>query len=513
MSDRENQALRDIIRGTGITGVGLVLELLVSFLAQILAARYLSVDGFGGLVVGMAVIDVAAIVGSLGLDEGFVRFLPRYTEGEKTAIVRTAYLVCIPVSLVVGAVVVFGADTFAGVVFDDPRVATSLRVFGLAIPFATALQLARGGIRGQKVPRYNVYVENLLRPLSRAVLVTAAVVYGVGQLGLSGAYALPFVLASVVAVPLFWTTLASSNGDADVDWVDLPRLVELLEYSLPFSVAKAAWFVLRSIDVFLILSFLGAPSVGVYGAVYAFSRFILMFSTAANFLGAPVASELEAEAEHDGLFRVNESLFRWLGIVSVPALAPFLFFPGALLSLVYRPAYATGASALVVLAIGFAVHNVLSVQENVLRAYGAAKLVAANHVAAAAINVVLNVLFIPRYGIVGAALATAVAYAVSGVLALAEIRVRTGRLTLSRRIVMPFLVGVPVLGLGAVVAEGVPRTLPWIVGFSAVIALAYWSCMLSLFGLSSAEVMLVRSVEERYGLRLGPLDRVLEWFT
>jgi O-antigen/teichoic acid export membrane protein len=61
MSDTD-QAIRDVIKGAGVVYVGLFLELLIAFVAQVLAAQYLSVSGFGGLTTGTALLDIGSIV-------------------------------------------------------------------------------------------------------------------------------------------------------------------------------------------------------------------------------------------------------------------------------------------------------------------------------------------------------------------------------------------------------------------------------------------------------------------
>ena len=69
MSDAD-QAVRDVVKGASIVYVGLFLELLIAFVAQVLAARYLSVSGFGGLTTGTALLDLGSVVAGLGLASG-----------------------------------------------------------------------------------------------------------------------------------------------------------------------------------------------------------------------------------------------------------------------------------------------------------------------------------------------------------------------------------------------------------------------------------------------------------
>lgn len=61
-----NQAIRDVVKGASVVYVGLFLELLIAFVAQVLAARYLSVSSFGGLTTGTALLNIGEI-GGIGI--------------------------------------------------------------------------------------------------------------------------------------------------------------------------------------------------------------------------------------------------------------------------------------------------------------------------------------------------------------------------------------------------------------------------------------------------------------
>ncbi|WP_254546355.1 flippase [Halomarina pelagica] len=503
-----DQAIRDLAKGAGVVYVGLVVEVVIAFLAQVLAARYLSTGGFGGITTGTALLNIGAIVSSVGFGEGMARYLPRLPDERKRAVARAAFLLGLPVAIVVGGVFVLFAEPIATRVFGDPTVAVSLRIFGAAIPFSTATVISIGGIRGQKQSRYRVYVENILQPTVRFGLVVVAVTYGLDQAGVAGAYAVPYVVGSALAVYYCWRVLPAGESG-----LDRSLLGEFVGYSAPFVVTGAANFIYRSIDVFLVLYFLDSEAVGVYGVAYAAAQLIIMFSAAFNFIGTPVASEVEASGGRDEMLRVQNAVLRWLVIASIPALAPLVFYPADFISVVYRPAYAEGAATLALLALGFAVHNVLNAQANLLQALGNSRELAINNTVAAAVNVGLNVVLIPKYGIFGAAVATVIAYMTIDALTVLELRYYLGRFTISRRVVAPVLVALPLFGATALLAPDTLTTLAGLIAFGAAFAVAYLLLVLFALGLNAEEVMLVRSAEERFGVTHPLLDAFLDRFS
>lgn len=500
-----DQAIRDVVKGAGIVYIGLFIELLIAFVAQILAARYLSVSEFGGLTTGTALLDIGAIVAGLGLASGLTRYFPRIAEEKKRPLAIISVGTTFVTSVALGLAVALNAAFIADEVFGDPEVAVSIRIFGAAIPFAALLNVAIGGIRGQKRSLYQVYVKNIVHPVARFALIVVAIVYGLGQAGMASAYAIPYAVSASLALILLYRALPRSQASFDRDLT-----VELSRYSLPFTVTKVSGFVYRSIDIFLILHFLGSFAVGIYGVAYGAVSFIRMFSTAFNFLGSPVASELESGGNVNEVMEVFRSVSRWLVIASVCALVPLGIFSAEFISIIYQSKYASGGLVLSILAVGYAAVNVLIIHAPILEALGRSKLLSFNSIVAAVTNILLNLVLIPRFGIIGAAIATVFSFLLRDGLSLIQVWYYLGTSPITWETVRPVIVALPFLGVFTfVVAPEVPARLLWLVGITIIFSIGYIGTVLAMFGLVETEVMLIRSIEEKYGIDLGPLDHVI----
>jgi len=519
MGENRAQAVRDLVKGAGVVYAGLVIEILLAFLAQWLAARSLSLSGFGGLTTGTALLNIGALVGTLGLGEGLVRYLPRVeSDQQRRLLTWFSFAVVVPVSIVLGAVVSLNAPMIAAVIFGDPEVTVSIRIFGATIPFGAVISLSVNGIRGRKRSRERVYIENIVRPVTRFLCVSGVVIVGTTQALIAGAYAVPYVVGAVLATVLFLRSIPGPVGtplsELRTNWQESRELVgRFVRYSLPFTIHGAAGFVFRGIDIFLLLAIKGSDAVGVYGVAYATARLVLMFSTAFNYLGAPVASELESEEGSDGMVAVQDSLTRWLVVLSVPAILPFLFFPTEFISFIYRPRYAPGALALGVLAVGFAIHNVLSVQSNLVRGLGNSRQLTVYNIVAAVVNVGLNLLLIPQYSFFGAAIATVVAYLIKDLLIANLVRREMGTLAISRRVLGPAALAIPLYGVGVAVSGLFPQSFLGLLAFSVTLAVLYVGAVVLVLGFTPVELMLVRSANEQYGPDFGPLEQFVERFS
>lgn len=505
----EDDAVRNVLRGAGVVYGGLLLEMALAFAAQRFAAVHLSLESFGNLLSGTAVLDIGATVAGLGLGSGLIRYLPRVDDATKRTLAEYTFAISIVTSLIVSGLLYVTADLVATTLFDTPSFATSFRVFAVVIPFSVLLSLGVGGVRGQKVSRYRVYVKNIAQPGTRFLLVMIAVVVGAEELGFLAGYAGAFVVPALLAAVLFWRTLPSDRDHEDARAL----FPEFLSYSLPLTVGQLASFLYRSIDVFLLLYFVGSESVAAYGVAYALGQLVGAFSTAFSYLSGPVSSQLEKDDRVHEALSVQRTVARWLVIVSIGAAVPMVVYATDFIRLVYRPAYDVAGPALAVLTVGFALKNVLLTHGSIVDALGRSKLAAFNTTAAGVTNLATNLVLIPRYGTLGAGIATTVSFVVLGVLPTVEVRYLTGETALSRDAVAPALLAVPVTAVAVPGMLAVPRTLFWTLSASALFAVGYAVAVVVVLGFSETDVMVIRSIETEYGVPLGPLDAVVRRFS
>jgi O-antigen/teichoic acid export membrane protein len=222
---------------------------------------------------------------------------------------------------------------------------------------------------------------------------------------------------------------------------------------------------------------------------------------------------LEDDDRVDEAVAVQETIARWIVIATTAALVPMALFAADLLALIYRPAYGDAGLVLIILIIGFAIKNVLQTHGPILEALGKSKLSAINTTAAATVNVVVNLALIPKYGIEGAALATTLSFIVLGALPAIEVWYYTGVTSISRRVIKPIILALPLIAIAVPTFEMVSRTLILVVAASAGFALFYFVTIIVVLGFTREDVMVIRSIEAKYDISLGPFDAILRRYS
>lgn len=504
--DREADLFRRLARGSGTAFAGEVLRLGISFVGAAVVARLIGPLDFGAVSLGSKLLIFLSIVSLVGLQTGVARYLPRFEgDARRRGVIVSALQIVVPLSVGVAVVVILSAGLLSRRVFTDPSLAPVLVVFGAAIPFAAFTKLAVGTMRGHERVLPRVLMTDLTIPGVRLVVAAAAIFLGYGVAGVAFGYAFAYVVAATIGgyVMLRYTSVASS--------VAYDRLHgELLGFSAPLTVSQIMSRVLVGADTFLIAFFLTTDRVGVYAVVYPLAGLLLVTLQSAGFVFEPIISELHSNSEFARMEQIYHFATKWTLLGSIPVFVLVGLFPETSIGLTYGPAYTSGAMALTILTVGFLFHTAVGPVTSILTSAGLTRHIMIVTSTTAVGNIVLNLVLIPRYGIIGAAVATTVSYIVMNLANMIELHRRLDIVPFSKTVLKPGAVAIFVAATVRIIPELTRwRSTAAIVALYAAFLAVYPAVILRYGGIEEAEVQLLTDVEHKFGVDFGPLKNVL----
>ena len=185
--------------------------------------------------------------------------------------------------------------------------------------------------------------------------------------------------------------------------------------------------------------------------------------------------------------------------MNLPLFLILLLFPRPILSL-FGEGFVNGSTALAILAWANLVNTGTGICGNVIAMTGNTTLKMVNSVITIGLNIGLNVLLIPRWGIVGAATASLGAEIISNMLQLVEVFILFRMLPYNRSIAKPITAGLVALGGAIAVGQVFPSEANLaFAALSATILVALYVGMILLLGLSSEDRAVVSRVIHRIG--------------
>jgi O-antigen/teichoic acid export membrane protein len=241
------------------------------------------------------------------------------------------------------------------------------------------------------------------------------------------------------------------------------------------------------IDTFVLAAYRSSAEVGVYGATVRTGQSLLLFLTSLSLVFSPFVADLHYRGEHEKLDALYKNVTRWGLATTLPVLLALAILPGTIMR-VYGPRFVIGAPALEILIIGLIVPVIVGTVGFILIMVGRTGWDLLVYVASFFTAVGIAVVFAPRYGMRGAAVAEAVTLTLSAFARLMLVKKFVNIWPFDRwflRLIPPALAGGAAMWLVHQVLEG-PK---WLIdlGGSVGAGTIVYGVVLVVWGLKPAE--------------------------
>lgn len=229
-------------------------------------------------------------------------------------------------------------------------------------------------------------------------------------------YGLLSIVWTVLAVRIavFIPLLFLINSQAKIKRPHFSRIKEYLSFGLPTIPGNLASWVVASSDRYIIGYFLGAASVGIYSAAYGLGSLMITVAAILGFVLPPTLSKLYDEKRWNELSVHLSYSFKYLLMINIPFVVGSTVLAEPILGLFSTAEIAAKGHLIVPLvALAILAFSAYVVIAQVLVVAKRTKILGLIWMLAGAINLGLNLLVVPRLGILGAALTTLIAYSLA----------------------------------------------------------------------------------------------------
>jgi len=511
-----NDSTRKIVRGTGIALVGVTAGLLFSFIARLIIARYGLQANYGIFSMALAALNIAVILASLGLHRGATRYIAYFRGKEDMAKVHTTISTSIKLSAIasiaISLAIFFTAETIALKLFHSPELALPLKIFAAGIPFFTLILVLGSLFRGFDRVEPQVIFRYLMANILFLILLAVALAIHLSFIAVFYAYLTSIVITFTALVIYTARKLPHLTGSAD-NKDNQPITKELLLFSLPLMGVAILSMIIVWTDTIMLGYFKTPEMVGLYNAAHPLAQIISVPLTALLLIYTPITTGLYSRNLMSELRRNYKVSTKWLMVIVLPIFLVLFLFPCPVLKLFFGAGYISAANALRILSIGFIVSNLAGPNGATLTAIGHPRFLMWTTLAAAILNIVLNLLLIPPLGIVGAAIASAASLILINISRTAKLHSLCQAQPLSKNLLKPIIICVALAFLIQTIAQHFFTINWWML---VILFILYYGIygLATLFTKSfdKEDIALLLEVEKRSGINMAPLKKILKRF-
>lgn len=418
MTDSESIASTLVEQG-GSVFFGTLFRRASMFVFLIVITRIISPEVYGTFTFALAIVAFSQQMFSLSLSNSISYFIPQYiSEGNRDGARSTFRYVLIiaTASSLAGFLFLSSLRGFIDGFVAGATLAVAFPLLALYIPLWTGAEILVAVFSSVKKLQYHVLVKHVTFPVVKILLTVALVIAG------GGIYALVF--GQVVAA-LFALILGAALIIRYEPWLLRNPTVpsnskEIMTYALPLVFSNILITAVGQVDFLMIGVFIeNADPLAYYKVSFQLAGVLILIIASVNPIYKPLISEAKGSiVEIEKRYMLAT---KWVVLLTLPVVIVFVAAPRLYLGTLFTADYSAGALAFTALVAGHFVNTLAGPDGKTIEGLGFSRLTLLNTVAMLSVNVGLNILLIPRYGITGAGIATGSALAVSAVLGVAEI--------------------------------------------------------------------------------------------
>ncbi len=400
--------IRDLVKNSGVYALSSLASPLISLVLAPFLTHHLSRADYGALAILNTFIALTAGVTQLGLNAAFFRAYGYDYESrrDRLEVVSTFLMLLVLFSFPAVILAIVTAPSLAVFLLNAPLLSSAIRASALVV---LVQNLTLPGLLWLRAESRTVFfsIVSILNLLASA----AATIFFVGilHMGIDGAI------------------LAAGVGYAIIVFCTLPIVLWRAGVRLRFDIARGmlvfGWPHVLSLIAGWVLQLLDRYLLGILGSLAQTASYAVAYSlggTLSAIIITPFSMAwwvlMYSIAKKDNAKHVFQLIFRWFSLFLLFAAFGLSTFGVIVLDLFFPPSYHSAAPVIPAVALSMVFYGAYTIFTVGVSLTRKTWLLTISIGSSALLNTALNFILIPRYGAMGAAIATLIAYIVLAVI-------------------------------------------------------------------------------------------------
>ncbi|MFH1505718.1 MAG: flippase [archaeon] len=516
MPEEQDAVLKTVVKGAGIIFLGVLLAYVANFFYKLVLSRYLGPSQYGVISLAEMFMYVGMMIAVFGMHEGLVHFVAFFRGKKQLAEVKgtlfAALKITIPIGVAICVLIILSSNYIANTLFHTPELQPILIIFAIIIPIHVILRVLGSFFLALKKPGYTELAKTVFKNISNLVLVIGVVLAGGTLLHISIVYLVSVIIASLTALWIYKYKVSPKMFKKKTN--PTYNYKEFLSFSLPLFFTGIFFQIMGWADTFFLGVFKTSTDVGIYNVAFSLAAGMGMFLASFGGIFYPLCSEMLAKKKGFLIGASFEIVIRWIFMITLPLFLLILFFPRDILKVLFGGEYISGWLALVILSSAYFFNVITGPGIHTLKSYKKTKFIFNLNLIIVIMNIVLNILFIPLYGITGAAIATAVSIIIRELVIFLRVKVMI-KFSYNINYYLKYILSAG-LSLAVVyfvlVAFFQPYSLIEVIIAFCLFLIGYVFLLLLFRSFGREDFMILLTVEKKSGLNLRFVKKILKRF-
>ena len=383
---------------------GLAISSLVHFLLRVVLGRELGASGLGLYTLVFTIYMFGMQFAAFGIGAALTKYVAEHNENTKKIreFVSSGLIGSFSSGLIMGVLLYLVSNVIAINIFHSPEMVHLLKITAVCFPFIALQKTALGTLNGLRKMNYFALV-NVIQNVS--VFALSIILVILFKMNVTGAV-LGFV-APTIFVSLFSLYFIKDFFEVPSKLFDTVSR-ELSWFGFYVVLTNSVGMILIQIDSLLIGYFMNETEVGYYAVAVVLVQGITLIPGAIQRVTAPVIATYHGKGEYESIRKLIKNTMLKTFLVTVFLSILLAIFGKFLIVFLFTEEFLPAYLPMLILLIGTAIHSLTISVGGALSSIGKVNIIFRISVLCALINLALNTILIPKFGIVGAASATSI---------------------------------------------------------------------------------------------------------
>jgi O-antigen/teichoic acid export membrane protein len=402
-----------------------VVSAAIALISQVILARVMGMFEYGIFVLVWTAMVIAGNITCFGFQVSVIRFVPQYREQgdfeRLRGVIYSSRMIVFMISTVLAVAGLALIRVFAEhipVYYIAPFLLGTVLLPMIAMgDYLAGLSRSQGWAMLSLLPVY------IVRPVLILVFVLGAIWAGYAPTAINALIA-SIIACYVATLSALVQALRFTPSEHKIG----PRKLEIKTWvavSLPIFLVEGFYFTMTNADVLMVGAYMQPEQVAIYFAAVKILALVHFVNFAVRAGAAQRFSTLLHSADKTHLSLFARQTVQWMFWPSL-MMAILMVALGEDLLRLFGGDFVDGHKLMAILAFGIVVRAAVGPCESVLTMTGQERICAVAYGVALAVNLTLNVILIPVYGLIGAAIATALAMFVEAIMLSTIVKRRVG---------------------------------------------------------------------------------------
>lgn len=486
-----------VAKGGGITFAGKMFLAGIRLVTTIILARLLGADQYGMYSLALSAANIAVGLAVFGLDSALVRYVAILASRQDEKGVWGALQIGIGMatflSVVTGTLLYALAYPVAQQLFQEPELAPLLQLMSVIVPLLTLSDVLAGANRGFKRMEYPVIAQFVSQPIIRLFLILILLFNDFNTVHAIITFGLADMAASFLLLYFLNREFALKRPFRDAR----RDVKEIFRFALPVWLSEMMAKFRNNIQLLIIGTLHTVSGVGIFSLATQLTLVGSEIFSSINTSAKPVIAELHDRRDWHQMGQIYKSANKWVVMIQLPVFLIMVLFPKQILSM-FGMSFTDGAAALAVLAFAHLVKTGTGMGGIIIDMTGYTNLKLVNSFIRSVLYLGLDILLIPRWGLMGAAVAALIGEGLINLIVLLEVFFLFRLLPFNKSFMKPVTAALLaclsflLLGLWLPVEASIPYTI-----VNGAVVLAVYAGMNLAMGLSPHDRIVLGLVRQR----------------